>query len=197
MEPIEVEPIAPAGGRAANWDFVWEQSGFAYTLRLNRRRWEDLDDDHLGWPALVVFGSWLILSWARFGSHAITAPRAVTRFVLVGVYGWIGLTVVFWLVARFRGPVTLQSGAAAVGRAHQPLLFAALTLQIFQILLVGPLNTLLAIGAAVWMAGQVNGALAFHQRRPAFSALPGALAVWIPWAATAGYYLWLRLSHLI
>ena len=188
--------------RSENLDWVWEQSGFAYTLRLNRRRWEDIEADNLGRPILIVLGTWLLLAWARFGSQAISSPRALTRYVLVGVYAWIGLSVLFWLVGRIQtapgsGTDGMVAAAIKVGQAHQPLAIGGLVIQIIQILPTGPVTGVIAFASITWMGGQLIGAMAAHQQRPVFSVAVATVVVWIPWLATAGLYLWQRLGHLI
>jgi hypothetical protein len=189
-------------GRIENLDWVLEHSGAAYTLRLNRRRWEDIETDSLGRPILIVVGTWLLLAWARFGSHSISSPRALTRYVLVGVYGWIGLSVLFWLVGRIQtapgsGTHGMVAAAIRVGQVHQPLAIGGLIIQIIQILPTGPVTGIIALASVSWMGGQLIGAMAAHQQRPVFSVAGPTMLAWLPWLATAGFYLWHRLGHLI
>ena len=175
-------------------------------LRLSRRRWEDIDVDGLSVPAMIVVGAWVLLAWARFGSQAIAGVRVFTRFVLVGVYAWFGLTVGLWLVAlvRSRSPSVARAGhegaerlLAAVGKAHQPLLFGGVILWFLQVAPHSILNTVIAVVMTAWMGGQLVAATAAFEQRPWLVVAPSTIAVWAVWLATAGRFLMTRIGHLL
>lgn len=181
-------------------------SSLLYGLRLTRQRWDDIEVDSLGRPAAIVVGGWVILAWGRFGTQIFNGLRPATRFVLVGLYGWLGLTLVLWLIQRWRARVTDQPSNPAgdvlrlltkVGQAHLPLVFGGLTLQFLQVAPHSPLNTIVGAVIIIWMGGQLVGAVASSERRSLGSVAAPTLLVWALWLATAGWYLEMRLGHLI
>lgn len=181
----------------------------AHGLRLGRPRWEQFRSDDLTRAAFVMVGAWVILAWARFGSQAVNGPRAFTRFVLVGVYAWFGLTAALWTVAWIRdralpdeesstSPVAdLPRLLAMVGATHQPLLIGGLLLWFLQIAPHSVLNTIIGMAAVAWMGGQLVVAVGAFEQRSLWSVAPTTLAVWALWLATAGRFLATRIDHLM
>ncbi len=191
----------------------------AFSLRLSPDSWRLAAPGDLKWPAITVIGGWLLLSWIRLGPQALFNPRAMMRFVLVGVYGWLGLGVGLWLVAmttrwlrpggRARSPgseLAWPSSIAAelgcrvrlAGMAHQTLVAAAFVVYFLQLVPQGLLTTIVAvIPVLLWMPGQLVAAVAFVDRRPMRAAAAPTLIVWGGWLATAGWYLMARVGHAI
>ncbi len=185
------------------------RADLAHRLRLGRPRWEQYRSDDLTRAAFIVVGAWVVLAWARFGSQTVNGPRVFTRFVLVGVYAWFGLTGLLWAVARIRNRA-LPDGAsdaghvsglprllAMVGATHQPLLIGGLLLWLLQMAPHSVLNTIIGIAAVAWMGGQLVVAAGAFEQRSLWSAAPTTLAVWALWLATAGQFLATRIGHLV
>ncbi len=185
--------------------------GSLYFLRISRDRWDDMEIDHLGKPTATVVGSWTLMAWVRFGPQLIDDIRAVARFVLVGVYGWLALSLLIYLAARFvagrlsaqqeSGPVGappgLEATVAKVGLAHHALAVGGFAIQILQILPIALLTSLVAVASVIWMGGQVVAAVASLQQRRWIDSTPAALTAWLAWLAIVGTYLWDRLGHIV
>ncbi len=177
---------------------VTQPPGSAYFLRLNRRRWDDMEIDSLGRPAATVVGAWLLLAWARFGPQLIGDLQAVVRFVLVGVYGWLALSLAIYLFDRLRGRrPNLETIVAKIGLAHQALAVGGFAIQIVQILPLPILATIVGVGSVLWMGGQLAAAITSLRQTSWIGSAPVAIAAWVGWLAVIGTYLWSRLGHLI
>ncbi len=178
----------------------------AYGLRLSRQRWDDIEVDELSRPVMIVVAAWVVLAWGRFGSQAFVGMRAYSRFVLVGVYGWLGLTAVLWLIARRRSrsseggdehDLGIRRLLIKVGQAHQPLVAGALILQFLQVAPHSVLNTAIGYVMVAWMGPQLVAAVASFERRSILAVVAPTLAAWSLWLATVGWYLEMRLGHLV
>ncbi|MEE9472862.1 MAG: hypothetical protein V3V82_02645, partial [Acidimicrobiia bacterium] len=81
----------------------------------------------LAGAGLVVSGTYLLLAFDRFGIQGFVEARATARLLLTGLYGWLGLAVASWLIARLawqqRPPFELVM--RLFGHAHVPLLVVA------------------------------------------------------------------------
>jgi hypothetical protein len=67
-----------------------------------------------------------ILALTRLGGLVVDAPRAVLRLMLVGVWGWVGLSVAIWLtITATSGSAGARPGLvhtlAIAGIAHAPV----------------------------------------------------------------------------
>ncbi len=180
--------------------------GSLYFLRVSPDRWDDMEIDHLGRPAATVLGAWALLAWARFGPQLIDDMRAVLRFVLVGVYGWLALSVLIFLALRVLNrrtdgldptPLSLEATTAKVGLAHQALAVGGFAMQIFQILPFPIVTSVIAVTSVIWMGAQLTGAVASLQQRQWLATAPLAMTAWLAWLAVIGTYLWSRLGHLV
>jgi hypothetical protein len=133
-------------------------SGGAWMLRLTTARWESIPPAPPLKAAATVIGSWLVLAWGRFGFQGIASPRALTRFVLVGVYGWLAVAAVAWLgsvlLARVRDerrPADPVRVLQVTGLSHQPLLVFGVLLQVGQLAPIPGLMTVVAVlTIALW-----------------------------------------------
>lgn len=190
-------------------------AGFAHGLRLSTRRWEFVGNDDLTRATMVVLAAWVILAWSRFGAQSFNGMRAFTRFVLVGVYAWFGLTAALWVAARIRTrarPTEAPTGdgrrspwrlLAMLGLAHQPLLVAGALLWFLQIAPHSALNTVVGAAAVALMGGQVVAATGVFEQRSSLawpsslSVVLSTVAVWLLWLATAGRFLAERVGHLV
>lgn len=187
----------------------------AWTLRLSPERWDQIGIPPLLKAAGIVAGGWLLMAWSRFGFQGVAAPRAGTRFVLVGVYGWIGLAAVLWLGAslgrRTNGtpgpPVnnvkrldwkSLSDIMPVVGLAHQPVVVAGVAMQVAQALPIPRLTTVLfAVSFLFWMPAMLAAAAASVLSVPRRQAAAIAIVGYSAWLATAGWFAYDQLAHLI
>ena len=184
-----------------------------YTLRLTDERWRGLLAGTPAKGALTAGGAWLILAWNRFGFQGISAPRAVTRFILVGIYSWLAVAIVCWLAAvlldRFGSSSEAQATSTGslpdpirilrvTGMAHQPLLVFAVTLQIGQALPIPWITTVFAVlFVLAWMPAMLCAALASALGRSFVQAIPIAAVGYLVWLLTGGrYMLDLSLIHI-
>ncbi len=187
-----------------------------HMLRLSPGRWNGFTHAHPVKAAAMVAGSWLVLAWGRFGFQGASAPRAIVRFVLVGVYGWLGLILLslvgLWLLDRlgWRGkPSTLDDAyesltidpirvAQLTGLAHQPLLILAIAVQIGQAIPIPLVIPFLTIAMfALWFPGQLLNATASAAADSPRRVAPVTAIAYLAWLATAGRYLLDQAGHLI
>ncbi len=176
----------------------------ARVLRVDRRTWDGIAEVEPVRAMATVLGGWLLMAWHRFGVQGLSAPRVGVRFVLVGVYGWLGLTAVLVLAGALLHRRT-GSTATVAGRvlplsalAHQPLLVTGFVLLFAQVLPIPWLTTgvtVLALG--FWMPAMLGAAMASAlDTDPARAAAVTAVG-YLAWAGTAGRFLLDRVGHLV
>ena len=73
---------------------------FPIFLRIDPGTWTRVQVEHLHRRILTVLGAFVLAAWNRFGAQGFLGPRAPLRMLLIGLWGWIALSVVVWLVAR-------------------------------------------------------------------------------------------------
>ncbi len=90
-------------------------------LGLEPLRWEDVGPHRFWGGAATVFGAWMLVSLNRFGGLIIEAPRGFLRMAVVGVWGWIALSLALWLVWRLRpgSAGADDAGDPRAGGSHQ------------------------------------------------------------------------------
>ncbi len=142
-------------------------SGWLYALRLTPSRWEAIVPDAPERGAATVIGAWLLLAFGRFGLPAITEPRALLRFVLVGVYVWLAMAAVVWAVGR-TARATGRAGAVPdltqalqfTGLAHQPTVVLGALLLLGQVVpAIWPFTVGSALTLGVWLPGLLRAAM--------------------------------------
>ncbi|NNC91791.1 MAG: hypothetical protein HKN80_04805 [Acidimicrobiia bacterium] len=175
-------------------------SVLARALRLDQEGWRWLTDDAgpVG-AALIVLGTYLLLAFSRFGWPDF-AIRPTTRFLLVGLYGWMWLAVASWLVARaVSGPAPLSASVRLTGHAHVPLLLLAAFVQLVAVSLdftnVARWPALFV--GAFWMPAQLGHAVAASSGLRLRRAVVVAAGPYVVWAAVVGRHLWSQLAHLL
>lgn len=171
------------------------------TLRLDDFRWYWLESEstRVGSSAMVI-GTFLLLAFNRLGWPDF-AFRATMRFVLIGLYGWLGLSlatfVVVRLVLRRSGPFT--TNLRLVAHTHLPLLVVAIVMQVTSVSLdLGGLAHWPAVFAAVfWMPAMLAAALCAWTDLKRSQAVLSTVVPYLVWAATVGRFLWNQLEHLL
>jgi hypothetical protein len=173
-------------------------------LGLERSRWRRVGPESL-WSAagLVLVGAG-ILALTRLGGLVVDAPRAVLRLMLVGVWGWVGLSVAIWLT------ITATSGSAGprpglvhtlaiAGIAHAPVV--ALGVVVFVsagvLDLLGPGMVTAWFVFAFWFPAMlVTGAAAgLHRSVPVAAA--SVAAPYLVWLVVVGRHVLDRIGHLL
>lgn len=90
---------------------------FLQLFRLSPASWAAFGPTGLPRSALTAVGAWTLLAWGRLGLQALTSPRATVRFVLIGFYAWLVLSLVIWgvttLAERLSVSVSEAQGTAA------------------------------------------------------------------------------------
>ena len=219
--------VGPSNRPAAGAD----TANTANMFRLTTGRWLELsppgNPPRLVKPTAIVIGTWLLLAWNRFGFQGLSSPRAITRFVLVGVYGWLGLALVVLLggvaLSRIdgRGPPGAIDRARALqmtGLAHQPLLILGFVLQVLSAIPIPGLATTIAFATfLLWLPGVFSasgrallgaqnhglpvprnrGSRRARQRSSRPFSWLVGLVAYLGWLSTAGRYLQAQLGHLI
>lgn len=156
---------------------------------------------------LVVVGSWLLLAWNRFGYQGVETPRTVARFVLVGVYGWLGLVAVLWLLGLGLNRIATRPvsrpaiGApllSVVGLAHLPLLVFGFVLQLGQLIPVPFAMFLVTVVVFVlWLPAVLVAAVGSVTSRPWSTSAAHVAPAYAIWLVTVGGFLLSWLGHLI
>ncbi|MEM9562276.1 MAG: hypothetical protein AAGA93_06660 [Actinomycetota bacterium] len=179
--------------------------GLSNVLRLTPARWDAVDRRELPYRGLMtVVGGWLLMACARFGIQGVTAPRALVRFVLVGVYTWLAMAAlvaaVGWLANRRGRPgpqPDVTRSLQFAGLVSQPIVILGFALLIGQVIPVPALFTMLAVlTLLLWLPGLLLAAMASAFGRLDRLALGAAAAAYVLWATTAGRYLLDRVGHL-
>lgn len=173
----------------------------ARALRLDESTWRGLS----AWATpvgagLVVVAAYLVLAFDRFGWPDF-ALRPTVRLILIGFYGWIGLAVASWLIAR---RLFASAGSPSVlirltGHAHLPLLFVALFIQVISVTLdITNLARWPALFTGVfWMPAMLVNAVAVSSELDRPRAAITVAVPYLLWLALVGRLLWSHLQHLL
>ena len=170
-------------------------------LQLHEDRWRWLEDRASpAGAAAVVIGSYLVFAFDRFGWPDF-AVRPTARLLLTGFYGWVGLAVAGWAIARLGLSVSapLRDFVRLVGHAHLPLLVVGLLIQVVSVMFavegvaMGPALFVAAFWLPALLVAAVAAAADLSYRR-------AALVVVVPylvWAGVVGRWVWRLLGHLL
>ncbi|MEL6981546.1 MAG: hypothetical protein AAFO29_03895 [Actinomycetota bacterium] len=179
-------------------------AGWRYGLRLDPARW-DIIDVTTPWRGLAtVVGGWLLLAFARLGIPAAGAPRALLRFLLVGIYVWLAMAVVVWLIARLADRIRPVPGAPGftpslqvTGLVSQPLVVFGFVILLGQVVSAQwPFTIAAVLAALVWLPGLLVAGLASAFGRLDRFSVAAAGTAYLVWLAGAGRYLIDRVGHL-
>ncbi len=174
---------------------------FLRMLRLDDFRWYWLESESTGvGSTAMVVGTFLLLAFNRFGWPDF-AIRATTRFVLIGVYGWLWLSVGCFIAVlnASRGPQSFPTLLRLIGHAHLPLLFASVVIQVASVSLDirGVASWPTVFAGVFWMPAMLTAALCSWADLKPFQAALSMLLPYLVWTATVGRYLWNQLDHLL
>lgn len=170
-------------------------------LRLDEATWAQVGPHSWRTAGAIVVVASGMLALNRFGGLVTTAPRAFVRLTLIGVWGWVGLSLAIWIVARIVGRrrPSLAHTLAVVGWAHASvaalggvLFVAAIILQ-----LLGPGRIAAMFVLAFWFPAAIVAGI-----RSAFEVGPGrAMAVvvvpYIAWFWIVALHLLDQIEHLL
>lgn len=174
---------------------------FLRTLRLDDFRWYWLESESttVGSSAMVV-GTFLLLAFNRFGWPDF-ALRATTRFLLIGLYGWLGLSLATLLLARlaYKRAGSLSTLFRLVAHAHLPLLFVGVVIQVAGVALdaTGVARWPALFAGVFWMPAMLTAAICAWTDLRHHQAALSAGVPYLVWAATVGRHLWFQLEHLL
>lgn len=181
-------------------------SRFPIFLRVDQGTWSRVQAETMPRRLLTVVAAFLLAAWNRFGAQGFLGPRSPARMVLTGIYGWLALAILIWIIARRREPAvpgtelsSLQRAAAAVAVAHFPLIILGFYIATFGAFIRTPLpGTVLAVAVfAVWvpaLLGRAMQHLTDVDRVAAFGLIVLPYALWLAWV---GRYLYLQVGHLL
>ena len=174
---------------------------FLRTLRLDDFRWYWLESEstRVGSSAIVV-GTFLLLAFDRFGWPDF-AWRATMRFLLIGFYGWLGLSLVMFVLVRlaFRQSGSLPTLIRLVAHAHLPLLFVGVVIQVAGVALdvTGVARWPALFAGLFWMPAMLTAAVCAWTDLRRHQAALAAAVPYLVWAAAVGRHLWFQLEHLL
>lgn len=173
----------------------------ARSLRLDEGTWKWLDHVATGSGAIsVALGAYLILAVDRYG-WPVDAPRATVRFVLVGLYGWVWLTVSSFVVVRVAWAVSapIVGLFRLTGHAHLPLLVLGIVVQVFAVMggVTGLLVSPALFAGLVWMPAMTASAVRVWGELNLSRAATAVVVPYLVWALIVGRHLWSQLDHLL
>jgi hypothetical protein len=170
-------------------------------LRLDSRRWSRYAaTGGLDTAMLIVLGAYTILALDRLGLQMVLYPRPAVRLVLAGLYGWLGLAGMVWLVGRRRFPeVTFRTVFLLVGFAHTPLVVLGLTIQFTSVVLqfLGPAFSIAIFTTVFWLPALLTAAVRAAYLIDSRQSLRLVIGPYLLWLAVVGRYLASQLGHLI
>lgn len=176
--------------------------GSARWLRFDRLTWARFRvTARFGSAAVIVVGAFSFIAWDRFGFQAVVAPRASFRILLLGLYGWIGLAGLVWLLGRWLvgDDTEWRVVLKLFGIAHVPVVLVAVAAQVSGVLFNfnGPGWIVAVFAVLVWMPGQIVGAT-----RESFdidSGRAAALCVvpYLVWLSIVGWFAIRQVGHLL
>ncbi len=171
-------------------------------LRLDEASWSRYARLGTIWNAVVItLGAYALLAFDRFGIQGVVAPRAPVRMLLTGFYGWVGLGLGIWLMARVKLGTSASPATVIrlVGRAHIPLLLVALTIQVLAVsfLVFGPALWLALFSIGVWIPAMLLAATRKALTLDARTAALMAIGPYLLWLLIVGRYLELQVGHLL
>lgn len=181
-------------------------SRFSIFLRVDNGTWSRVQAETLPRRTLTVFAAFALAAWNRLGVQGFLGPRAPVRMILTGIYGWIALTVLVWLIAQRREPAvrgttvySLQRAATSITVAHFPLIILGMYIATFGAFIRSPTpGTVLAIAVfAVWMPALLSRAmqhLTDIHTGPALALITVPYLLWLAWI---GRYLNDQVGHLL
>ena len=173
-------------------------------------RWLRLDEptwDHwtrfttVGSAAILAVAAYAVLAFDRFGTQGLFEPRGAVRFVLVGFYGWVGLSGATWTIGRvrLRTQAPFSDVLRLFGHVHFPLLLLAIIIQGLSVAfrLLGPAMWGAAFTVVFWMPALLTIAT---RRALSIDSKTAALIVsgpYVVWLVVVGNYLQTQLGHLL
>lgn len=171
-------------------------------LRLNAWRWDHALLRTTPGPFMIPVAAWVLIGWTRLGGFVLTEPQAFVRFLLIGIYGWLGLGLAMWLVALVvvsEQRPSIWSFFRIAGNGHLPVLTAA-----FIVAFIAGLLGVAGIG--LWISGVMVGLwmptmlTAGVMHATGLSLARAAVVAIVPqlvWLATVGRRAADQLSHLL
>lgn len=173
-------------------------------LGLDRAKWERVGPWSLRSAAAYVAVASILLAMNRFGGLVTVEPRSFVRLVLVGVWGWIGMALVAWIVVTTTSPAehphrSPAASIAIVGIAHIPLIWLAgvLFLAAGALQLLWPGLMTAAFVFTVWFPAAVFMGLRVSCGAGFVRAMVATAVSYAAWLAVIGRQLYDQLAHLV
>ena len=177
-------------------------SGVVRLFRLDSVAWARVSQlGTMASAAATAVGAFAFFAFDRFGFQAFIAPRATARILLVGFYGWIGLSLAAWLIARrvFASVPPLSEVVRIYGYAHLPLLILAFVVQLIAVVVqvLGPSQFVAALVFVAWMPASLVAATRYLFGASLRDALLIVGVPYLVWAGLIGLYLGRQVGHLL
>ena len=181
-------------------------SRFPIFLRTDVGTWTRIQVETLPRRMLTVVGAFALASWNRFGAQGFLGPRAPLRLLLIGLWGWLALSVVVWLIARTfdedlrNDPLYgLQRAAASMTVTHFPIIILGMYLGTFGAFIRTPIPGLIlaVVVFAAWVPTLYVRAMLHLAQVDTRTAILAMIVPYALWLATVGRHLWQQLGHLI
>lgn len=177
-------------------------------LGLDAARWSRVRPDSVWSGAAVVVVASTLLALNRFGGLASTTPRAFMQLVLIGIWGWIALALILWvlgsLLATSDGVVrplttTLLRIVAVVGLAYAPVIVLTVVVfvaaDVMQLFGPGLVTAVVVFGAwlPAWLLAGTKAVLRISLPRTCVV----VAASYGAWLHVVGRYLLGQIGHLL
>gem|GEM_PF-1435006 len=179
---------------------------FPIFLRTDVGTWTRIQVEMLPRRMLTVVAAFALAAWNRFGAQGFLGPRAPIRMLMVGLWGWLALSIIVWLIARRfdedlrNDPLYgIQRAAASMTVTHFPVIILGMYMATFGAFIRTPIpGFILAVAVfAGWIPALYIRAM---KHLTDVDTKTAAMAMAIPyalWLATVGRYLWQLVGHLI
>lgn len=148
-------------------------------------------------PVLVAY---VVFGFARHSYRIFIDPLAIAPLVVDGLFSWVLLSFVAWLVLAVIGTAEplFVSILRATGHAHVALVTAATAIFLLATLVV-PAGATRAVGAVavVWFAAAVGVAISASAGDRTWRAAAAAVVALFGWSMIAGRELLRQAGHLL
>ena len=179
---------------------------FPIFLRMDPGTWTRVQVETLQRRVLTVIAAFALAAWNRFGAQGFLGPRAPIRMLLIGIWGWLVLSFIVWLIARRfdedlrNDPLYgFQRAAVSMSVTYFPVIIVGFYMATFGAFIRTPIPGLILLAVAVfaWIPALYARAM---QHLTNLDRGPAVLAIAVPyllWLATVGRYWWQQVGHLI
>lgn len=179
---------------------------FPIFLRIDPGTWTRIQVETLPRRMLTVVGAFVLAAWNRFGAQGFLGPSAPVRMLLTGIWGWLILSLIVWLIAQTRNEELrgdplygLQRAAVSMTVPHFPVIilgfYMATAGAFIRTPIPGIVLAVLVFGA--WVPVLYVRAMKHLADVNTKTAAVAMIGPYVLWLVTIGRYLFQQVGHLI